>query len=248
MAWTSLEGVAEIRSAIYERTSAGLRFDRVYEMARRDTHGFLRVLGIGVVSAITFSMVAGIFAIIVFLEFMPAIITASYNSDATTLVSIISGSIVILLMTCAVFGFILALLVNLARMLCLTATALWMRQFNVPLWGRSEDPLPGESMVDDRPVSPYEDARPSDSAPVMVSESVKQTTDVRREVALPVSQSTAESNVSSSQATPSSYEGLIERVRHEVEADPVDERGVDELTGVLEAMIEKNDVDLHDMQ
>lgn len=240
--WTSVQGVAKIRAAIYERTTAGLRFDRVFEMIGRDFSGFLRVLVIGVVTSIIVSFVAAIMILIVGLELMPAIISTSYNGDTATLISIISGSIVIVLMTCALFGFVLAFLANAVRMICLTATAVWMRQFNVPQWGRSEDPLPGESVPQDRPVSPHANTPQSSVTPVATSESRRKSERAGQEAALP---STASSPAAADSASVS-YDGLLERVRNEVAQEPVDERAVDELVGAMESMVAKNDEDLHD--
>lgn len=241
-AWTSLQGVAEIRAAIYERTTAGLRFDRVFEMVRRDFKGFLRVLVIGVVASIIVSLVAAIMIVVVGLELMPAIISTSYNGDAATIISIISGSIVIVLMTCALFGFVLALMANAVRMICLTATGIWMRRFNVPQWGRSEDPLPGDPVVEDKPLSPQANTRPLKDAPVATSESRRKAEEVRQDAAaaLPTPAPTPAA------PAPVSYDELIERVRGEVAQEPVDERDVDRLVGAIESMVAKNDEDLHD--
>ena len=241
---TSIQGVAEIRAAIYERTTAGLRFDRVFEMVRRDFKGFLRVLVIAIVASLAVSFVAAIMIVIVGLELMPAIISTSYSGDAAAIISVISGSIVVVLMTCALFGFVLAFMANAVRLICLTATGIWMRRFNVPQWGRSEDPLPGETVAEDRPVSPHTSSRPSTAAPAATPESRRRPEHARQEAALPTP---ASSPAASAPApAPVSYDELLERVRHEVSEEPVDERGVEELVGAIESMVAKNDEDLHD--
>lgn len=135
--------VAQLRCSIYESIAAGYHIDRIFELIKRDTSGFTQIFLINLVCTIILGVIGAIFAGIVVVMFMPLIMSASsgYISDYEIL-HYIGGSMIVLFPACMVFGYVISLLSNLVRMIVLNAVGLWMRQYNVPTWGRSEDPLP----------------------------------------------------------------------------------------------------------
>lgn len=140
--------VAEIRATIYERIGAGYQINRVFDMVKADLSGFVKLFLINLACIGVASVVCIVFTLILMMEFAPAMITAS-ALDESVIMMALSTSLGAIFVTSAIFGFIMAFLQNAIRMLTNNATALWMRQFDVPSWGRSEDPLPNSPISSD---------------------------------------------------------------------------------------------------
>ena len=120
--------IAQIRTAIYESAGAGYRIDRIFEMIKRDTKGFAMLFLIGP-----------------FL--VPFVVMGSASSGGDAAISMIMATIVPLLVMSVIVGLGITFLCIGIEMLLKTATALWMRQFDVPSWGKSSDPLPDQPTV-----------------------------------------------------------------------------------------------------
>ena len=135
--------VAQLRATIYEKVGAGYQPDRVFELIRRDTPGFLRVFLIQFVSGLIIGAIAFVFVVVCLMFFMPFFLrlNSGYGSSEMIL-GMLAGMIVPLVVICVLFGYVLSFVVNATHMLVVNALGLWMRQFDVPNWGRSEDPLP----------------------------------------------------------------------------------------------------------
>lgn len=140
----SILQVAELRTSIYERISAGYRVNRVLEMIKRDVSGFCKVFLIGLVCALVIGAVATMASMVITAELMPVFFSmAAY--DEMAMLTAFASCLGWLVVTAAIFGCIVTFVTVGVRLILVTATALWMRQFDVPNWGRSEDPLPGAS-------------------------------------------------------------------------------------------------------
>lgn len=153
---------ASLRATVYQRLGAGYRFDRIWDMCRRDFGGLMRMVGIELVGNLVGLLVTFVFGIGVvgalmpsLIEFVPDIIlgfTASgYASSGGVgatlalhgLLSSLAGMIPVLV----IMAFCLHLVEVTLTLLVTTGVALWMRQFDVPRWGRSADPLPEPNTV-----------------------------------------------------------------------------------------------------
>lgn len=134
--------VCSIRTAIYEKISAGYRIDRVFQMIRRDLSGFGRLVLINFVAEIV--LVAVMFAVIMVMgiTFLPLTLTAMNGGDDYAIIMALTQSLVPMAVVFVLGAFVFGFAYHLYSMLFYTAVALWMRQFDVSAWGRSEDPLP----------------------------------------------------------------------------------------------------------
>ena len=150
---------AAARATIYQNFKAGYRAKTLWQMVSRDPWGLVKIFVINLVAG----LIVGIVTIMVF---MPALFgslgfivdLADYMNGyyyymteaeemrlalevlgffvqqfapaffATLLVSLVAGSFVGLLINCGI--------------------GLWLRQFDVPAWGKDEDPLPETSVVE----------------------------------------------------------------------------------------------------
>lgn len=138
--------IAQLRCAIYESIPAGYNIERIFELIKRDTSGFVKLFLLNLVCTLIIGIIGTILVTIIVVMFLPLFMSASggYISEYE-IAMFLSQSMVILLPVCVVFGFVISLLANAIRLVVLNAVGLWMRQFNVPAWGRNQDPLPAQS-------------------------------------------------------------------------------------------------------
>ena len=146
--WSVVTAVAEVRAAIYESIGAGLRFGPVFEMIKRDTDGFIRVVLINLVGMLIFMVAGFMMALVVSAMFVPTLIQLmSGDPSSYAIIATVATTIALATPLIVVCGYAIAFVANGLRLLVVNAVGLWMRQFNVAEWGRSEDPLPS---MDDR--------------------------------------------------------------------------------------------------
>ena len=114
--YTVVMMVASLRATIYQKIGAGLRVRTIWQMVRHDPIGLLRVTGL-------MSALSGDMGVLLVVQLI------------ASLLSSLGPALVVLLLV----DFFLATVLTLVGH---TAVGLWMRQFDVPSWGRDEDPLP----------------------------------------------------------------------------------------------------------
>lgn len=131
---------AALTATIYQKVSAGFKVSKVWQMWSHDIGGAIRVMLINLVGSACISIVGSI-----------ALLPLMYSDSAAAYI------------LSAVLGFI-ALAVSMAvDLLYVAASALWMRQFNVPEWGNPDDPLPAFVNDPREYGEPYQhNARPND--------------------------------------------------------------------------------------
>ncbi len=136
--------VAQIRTSIYENIGAGYRVDRIFEMIKRDFKGFLMLILINLVCGFVVAIIIGLAIGIGFAFFMPFIVMASRESSVSSqeVIRMITAMIIPLSVFLVIFLLVYGFVGNIVKMITTTAAALWMRQFDVPSWGKSSDPLP----------------------------------------------------------------------------------------------------------
>ena len=66
----------QLRCAIYEQIGAGYRIDRVFEMVKRDTNGFARLVLLSFLCGLVVSAVVLVFVIIIAIGFIPVVMLA----------------------------------------------------------------------------------------------------------------------------------------------------------------------------
>lgn len=135
--------IAELRSSIYEKIGAGYRIDRIVELIQRDTRGFGKLLLIMLACTLVLTVIGVIVATIMIICFAPVFygLAQTHTSEYQMIMSV-SQSMVTFVPVVMVFGLVFSFLGNIVRVLLMNTVGLWMRQFNVPSWGKSEDPLP----------------------------------------------------------------------------------------------------------
>lgn len=148
--------VAALRAAIYQDFKAGYQANRLYDMLKRDFGGVAHVTGVtclmslvvGIIMAVLFSVL--LMPLIMQLATFVATSSSGYygsyyygypSTDAMALRMMADtvGSMVPGIVVAIYLGNVLA---SFYSLITVTMVALWMRQFNVPAWGASGDPLP----------------------------------------------------------------------------------------------------------
>lgn len=149
MAW-----IGSMRVAIYNRLSAGFQIKKIWTMLRHDAGGIVRIY----LMELLFAVIFGIILTIVFVVFIGIIFAVGYSVlDASGYfaymqtgspqayamlfqVILASGAIGILLLLLAMF--LTSICAVFTFTLLVRAMGYWTMQFNVPLWGGQDDPLP----------------------------------------------------------------------------------------------------------
>lgn len=144
--------VAMVRSAIYQRVTPGYRADRIWQMGSRDVGGLLRILGVQLAWALIASAVGFVLMVAVAGSMVPTIMPyLPYIDSVDVMPDQVAGEFALMMLGdvlttlgpwLVVVGYASNVLVVIQHLTTLTCVGLWMRQFDVPRWGRSEDPLP----------------------------------------------------------------------------------------------------------
>lgn len=140
--------VAQIRAVIYQRIGAGLRVGQVFQMVSRDFEDLMHMLGIEFLGALVSLCVTVVFIVVAAAIVLPYVVgldstTGALLPGSNGLGSYIAGALGSLSIPLVLFVFALSLVYQVTLLLTTTGVALWMRQFDVPRWGKSSDPLPG---------------------------------------------------------------------------------------------------------
>lgn len=166
---TLFETLATIRSAIYGRVGPGLGVPQIWDMATRDFGGLCHMLGISLINvAIQFAIALVVMLVFMvgFLGAMGGLIYASYYGNGELLAHQISQIILSMLPSAFPILFLVGYgssLINIIFQLLVTnGVALWMRQYDVPHWGSSSDPVPPSVRASALPPAPQLDPEGSE--------------------------------------------------------------------------------------
>lgn len=151
--YTVVTMVASLRATIYQKIGAGLGVRTIWQMVRHDPMGLLRVTGLMLAGGAVMGIATTLVGMVCLASAVPHLVW--FMSYVYEFGSALSGDMGVLLVVQLIASLlsslgpalVVLLLVDffLATVLTLvghTAVGLWMRQFDVPSWGRDEDPLP----------------------------------------------------------------------------------------------------------
>lgn len=185
--------VAEVRATIYQNFKAGYRAKTLWQMVSRDPWGLLRVfviklvptLIVGVVGFLMFvpAMFGSLGFIADLVDYMDSYYYYMTDAEAVRLALEVVGFFVEQFAPAFFVTLVVALAANaFVNLLVDCSVGLWLRQFDVPAWGKDEDPLPETSVVEasapELPASPVAEP-PAPAAPAApVSPSPEPTTPV----------------------------------------------------------------------
>lgn len=142
--------VVQVRTAVYGRISAGFSFKNIGQMIQHDPAGLFRIFGMSVVLIFVISIVMGILggsvvmSVVVnaFTQFMHMTQPRNTNQLVVILIALLARNVIALGPVFFVLSYLSGVIGLVNSLLLDNAIALWMRQFNVPAWGQTNDPLP----------------------------------------------------------------------------------------------------------
>lgn len=145
--------VAALRATIYQKIGAGFRISTIWQMVSSDVAGLVRIFGMQMAGA-AISWAAGfVVMLLAVMTMLPRLLyyvdyVAEFDaimSDSMRM-SLFFDMIVDFLTVMGPFLIVVSVVSGIISIIMMllgyTAVGLWMRQFNVPTWGRDEDPLP----------------------------------------------------------------------------------------------------------
>ncbi len=143
--------VCQLRATIYQNFTAGYQANRLFDMLKRDFGGLATIVGWMALFQACFVVAIGIVSATIFLPslFSFAIRLAPYSDyvfgNPRTLIYVADGLLGLLtgaIPSLLAIGYIAAVFESALDMVVGGAVGLWMRQFDVRSWGKSDDPLP----------------------------------------------------------------------------------------------------------
>lgn len=145
--------VAALRATIYQKAGAGYKVRNIWDMCSRDVNGLLSIIGWQLLFYVAIAVVCGLAMVVCALGALPKMIYFveeisyySYGYTSSYAVQTVFEFLAYLIAafgpTLLVLGILGAFAHTLLSMVVYAALGLWMRQFDLPNWGRSEDPLP----------------------------------------------------------------------------------------------------------
>lgn len=171
--------VAAVRATIYQNFKAGYRAKTLWQMVSRDPWGLLRVfviklvptLIVGVVGFLMFvpAMFGSLGFIAELVDYMDGYYYYMTEAEEVRLALEVVGFFVEQFAPAFFVTLVVALAANaFVNLLVDCSVGLWLRQFDVPAWGKDEDPLPETSVAEaaapELPASPVAEP-PAPAAP-----------------------------------------------------------------------------------
>lgn len=172
--------VAEVRATIYQNFKAGYRVKTLWKMVSSDPSGLLRVfvielvptLIVGVVGILMFvpAMFGSLGFIAELVDYMDGYYYYMTEAEEVRLALEVVGFFVEQFAPAFFVTLVVSLVASaFVNLLVDCSVGLWLRQFDVPAWGKDEDPLPETSVVEasapELPASPVAEP-PAPAAPV----------------------------------------------------------------------------------
>lgn len=153
--------IAAMRTAIYDRISAGFQFKKLWAMFKYDTNGALRIFGMELLVSFIIALVLGlIFTILTLLCFgaaVPSLMTMGSNPEAIEVFGALGPSLSVWFLLMLAFGFFAAMCSVVVYLMVARASGYWTQQFGVAQWRGQDDPMPFElvQMQQQQQYQPY---------------------------------------------------------------------------------------------
>ena len=135
--------IASMRTAIYDRLSAGFQFGKIWSMFRYDTKGIFKIFGMNLIVSLIISIIVGIvlgIALAIMIGIGIGLSSGSHEAASVAAMSLIG------IMSLVILVIVYFIVVGAMFVETLVARALgyWTMQFEVPKWRGQDDPMPFE--------------------------------------------------------------------------------------------------------
>lgn len=179
--------VGVMRMTMYDRLGTGLQFGKVWEMAKRDFGGLMRIFGMTLLIGLIAGLIIGIIASVVVLVVLgttlfPVFLGASsYTMSYSAMMGYVISAVLVLIPVILILMYVAFVVSAWLQLLVARAYGYWMQQFDVANWGTKDDPLPettaaSASAQPQSPAAPQPEASAASSAPTAPEGSVMEET------------------------------------------------------------------------
>ena len=150
---STIAALAALRATIYQQTLAGYQLHRMWDMIQRDPAGLAKVALILLLGTMGISVIVGLLGLFALFPMMISLFAGIESSglmyvdvlgasDMRVLFYEVADALAAMAPWLAVVAFVMFVGSVILSLVSYNALALWMRQFDVPAWGASDDPLP----------------------------------------------------------------------------------------------------------
>ena len=154
---------AALRAAVYQNFKAGYQANRLWDMLKADFGGIAKITGI---TTLTSLVIGFVLSVVGFMAMMPSVVrvigfavSASPSTDYRAFVNVLVDAIAGIFPLIMFMAYLASVGQAFVTLIEVTAVGLWMRNFDVPAWGASADPLPTSVATlpePERPANPTE--------------------------------------------------------------------------------------------
>lgn len=153
---TVIAAICCVRMTIYNRLSAGFQFGRVFKMMRHDANGTFRLMGLAVVSELIATVIICFVAFVFTLALLALCMGVATSAGVSDIFSMSASmwsyafsnsspmAVVAVLLLFLAMLFVCIMAFAFASLLVVRAAGYWVFQFDVPKWGKQDDPMPFE--------------------------------------------------------------------------------------------------------
>lgn len=161
--------VVALRATVYQNFTAAYQVNRIWDMLKADFGGFAKIVGIAFLINLIFGVIVFVLGLAIL---MPALIGlfvsvgsltsgSSLSAQLPAILNALNGMFPMVALLC--YGASVA--ASFQELIVVTAVGLWMRNFDVPHWGASSDPLPAAAMALPEPAKPQDPAQTQSDGP-----------------------------------------------------------------------------------
>ena len=154
---------AALRAAVYQNFKAGYQANRLWDMLKADFGGIAKITGITTLASLVIGFVLSVVGLMVMMPSIARVIgfavSASSSTDYRAFVNVLVDAIAGIFPLVMFMAYLASVGQAFVTFIEVTAVGLWMRNFDVPAWGASADPLPTSVATlpePERPANPAE--------------------------------------------------------------------------------------------
>lgn len=159
--------VAQLRATIYQKLSAGFNVRAVVQMFKHGFPGLCRIYALSIVGEFIVGSLGSMFMGGTFIAYFSALLNEGFVFGGRMTLSayyrMLNAALMATIPSFLVNAILIAAISVVLNLVISAAFALWMRQFNLPSWGKSSDPLP-PYLYDPRDEAIAEEARQATAA------------------------------------------------------------------------------------
>lgn len=154
--------VVALRAAVYQSFKAGYQANRLWDMLKADFGGIAKITGITTLASLVIGFVLSVVGLVAMMPSVAHVIdfavSAGFSADYRAFVNVLADVIAGIFPLVMFMAYLASVGQTFVTLIQVTAVGLWMRNFDVPAWGASADPLPASVATLPEPQNPADPA------------------------------------------------------------------------------------------